>query len=60
MINEEKLSEIRPLLEKRSGLDISDALIFNADYLTYWEKIYYKFEIEYLLEYYGVEEGIPF
>ena len=25
--------------EERSGLDISDALIFNADYLTYWEKI---------------------
>ncbi len=60
MIDEERLSEIRPLLEKRSGLDISDALIFNADYLTYWEKIYYKFEIEYLLEYYDVEEDVPF
>ena len=56
----EKVEKLTSILEERSGLDVREAVARNIHYLNGYESYFYKNEIEYLLEAFGVEEETPF
>ncbi|MCQ2468604.1 MAG: hypothetical protein MJ100_02190 [Ruminococcus sp.] len=56
----EKVKALTSILEERSGLDVREAVTRSIHYLNGYESYFYKNEIEYLLEAFGVEEEPPF
>lgn len=52
----EKVKALTSLLEKRSGLDVREAVARSFFYLNSYELTTYRKEIDHLLETFGVEE----
>ena len=60
MVDMEKVKALTSLLEKRSGLDVREAVARSIHYLDGYESYLYRDEVKYLLETLDVEEEPPF
>ena len=60
MVDMERVNMLTALLEKRSGLDVREAVARSFFFLNGYEDRIYRKEIEYLLETLGVEEEPTF
>ena len=60
MVDMEKVKALTSILEKRSGLDVCEAVARNIHYLDGYESYLYRDEVKYLLETLDVEEEPPF